>query len=380
MPKIKITETVNPSNPALPAVSNTVYIPGKASSDAVLPKLFKNAADLDAAEGYDKATLSYRLARYLINLGIYVLYEGVTITNSVPNIDWTRLQDKGLYDIRFLTTGEFACPTTDMTDCAAKRGDCVALLDHVKTLTDVDDIRAHFGSLVSATSAPYSAAFTPWFKTDSKALVGADSQTGVEEIPASFGYLFAFANSLTYYPEWFAVAGSYRGRITELTNVLREYTSAECEVLQGRSATQEVELDDEDDNKGIAINPIAYVRPFGYIIWGNRTLVNNDGATIATSFLNVRNLVCTVKKVLYNAARKFTFEQNSEVLWINFTSQIRPVLDRMQSGEGLLGYRIERLETTARARLKAKIVLIAIEAVEDFELEVELADSLEVVE
>ena len=343
----------------------------------------------NSADGYEKNTLSYKLARYLINLGIYVLYEGVAVKTvdeqEVPSIDWERLQDKGLYDIRFLTTGEFACPDTDMCLCAQKRGDCIALLDHPKEMstsaTEVADIRAYFEALVSAQSGSYAAAFTPWFKSANKALLTTTAEDdGVIEIPASFGYLFAFANSLVYYPEWFAVAGSYRGVITELKDVLREYTSAECEILQGRGATKEVDLDDEDDNKGIAINPIAYVRPFGYIIWGNRTLVNNNGATIATSFLNVRNLVCTVKKVLYNAARKYTFEQNSEVLWINFTSQIRPVLDRMQSGEGLLAYRIERLETTAKARLKAKIVLIAIEAVEDFELEVELADSIEVVE
>lgn len=118
------------------------------------------------------------------------------------------------------------------------------------------------------------------------------------------------------------------------------YSNAECEMLQGRAATKEVELDDEDDNSGIAINPIAYKRPFGYVIWGNRTLINTvNGNVKISAYLNVRNLVTTVKKALYETANKYTFELNSDILYSRFKGEISPILDNMVTGRGLVGYR-----------------------------------------
>ena len=52
----------------------------------------------------------------------------------------------------------------------------------------------------------------------------------------------------------------------------------------------------------------------------------------------------------------------------------------MKSGNGIEGYRFVRQATTKKARLRAKVIIVPIEAVEDFELEVSLEDSLEVVE
>jgi hypothetical protein len=83
---------------------------------------------------------------------------------------------------------------------------------------------------------------------------------------------------------------------------------------------------------------------------------------------------------MYEASRKYTFEQNTETLWINFQSYITPLLDRMQSGNGILGYTFVKQKTDAKARLKAKLTIIPVEAVEDFDLHVELADSLNVSE
>lgn len=109
----------------------------------------------------------------------------------------------------------------------------------------------------------------------------------------------------------------------------------------------------------------------------------NDGLNTvlkASAFLNIRNLANSVKKALYEAANKYTFEQNSEVLWVNFKSEVAPLLDRMQSGNGILGYKFIRIKTDKKARLKARLIIIPIEPVEDFELEVFLADSLEISE
>ena len=176
---------------------------------------------------------------------------------------------------------------------------------------------------------------------------------------------------------------SFRGLIPELISVGVEYSTADIEVLQARAKDQEVALDDAGDNVGIAINPIALVKPFGHIVWGNRTLrfnaeSNNVGVTKATSFLNCRVLGTEVAKQLYNAARKYTFEQNSVVLWTNFRAEVTPTLDRMESGNGILGYTFKKVATDKKARLAAKVALIPIEGIEDFDMDIEMTDNISI--
>ena len=47
----------------------------------------------------------------------------------------------------------------------------------------------------------------------------------------------------------------------------------------------------------------------------------------------------------------------------------------MLQGNGLTGYQLIRQKTTAKATLKAKIVLQVVEAVEDFDITISLTDS-----
>ena len=70
-----------------------------------------------------------------------------------------------------------------------------------------------------------------------------------------------------------------------------------------------------------------------------------------------------------------TFELNSDVLWLNFKSEIEPTLDQMKSGNGISNYKIIKLPTTKKATIACKIRLYAIEAIEDWDITVELADS-----
>ena len=74
------------------------------------------------------------------------------------------------------------------------------------------------------------------------------------------------------------------------------------------------------------------------------------------------------------------FEQNSDVLWVNFCSMIQPFLDRMMSGQGLSSYKIikEKLDTNGqkmpKGKLRATIKLWPIYAVEWFDITIELRD------
>lgn len=306
--------------------------------------------------------------------------------------DLKALEDRNLYNIRFITLAGLSENTeiiNAMIKCAANRGDCVALVDDKKpngTVSTVAEIRTWFGNFDITNinsdrnhdnSASFAAGFTPWFK--------ANLGSGVEDVPASFGYLLAYARSVRENPLWKAVAGTFRGEIPELVSC-RDFTMAEVEVLQARASTGEVELDEKGDNVGFAINPIAYVSGYGYLIWGNRTLRDNakgeDGTGLmkASAYLNCRLLANEVNKVLYRASKKYEFEQNSDVLWFNFKSEVIPTLDRMKSGEGVEDYSFVKLPTSKKARLKARVSITPIEGVEDFDMEILMSDSIEVTE
>lgn len=512
MPKIKITENDLTGSGLSLKSSHTVYIPGLGLSAAIAPELVESSFSktLTEAKGYDVNCLSYKLAKYICDtLGLPILYEAlVSGSNDASTASWGELKDKSKYSIRFLTTGQFGGPCEDELLCAATRGDCIALEDHIEDIFSIssydsyslltadtapsdwpttetastkyfsvtawaslesvtdEDFKANFAFIRSGeegaylytplTQKPYlwdtnytnyykvttatgvtasntytedtfylksaafdgdevqkvrdafevvlqgyttpstiiseenkknsyAAAFTPWFKTTLSDLGG--TKIAPESIPASFAYIFDYARSINSNPEWFAVAGSSRGQTPEISSLSYQYSDSQCEILQGRDKDSDVDLDAVTDNKNFAINPIANIRPFGNIVWGNRTLLvpeadqlSEDGGynLKSTAFLNVRNLVCTIKKALYEAARKYTFDQNSDILWINFSSKITPLLENMKVGNGILGYTFIRDKTDRKARLKASLVIVPIEGVEDFEFEIELKDSLNI--
>ena len=383
---IQIKEQTAPGTVKQSAISNLVFVPIKLTSTsgatetlkAFGPTLFDNTSDLDKAVTDANGTtdeLGVKLCKHLINLGFDVLVQAIT-TDEMSESDWNNLRDLGLYDIRFLTNGALKNKNivTNMINAAAARGDAIALCDFDEQNEEfewsVDNICLKFSG--ASNNGEYAGGFTPWFYTTTSDLLVGDHEE--ELIPPAFGYLFAYANSLKTYPEWFAIAGPERGAIPELTAVAHEYGSADRKKLQSRAAN----LDDPEDNGGVAINPIANIRPSGYIIDGNRTLKLNQASVGLTplSFLNVRNGVNAIKKVLYEAGNKYKFAQNNDTLWTNYKGYVTPLLDRMMSGGGLNGYKFTKVATTAKARLSAKLTILPVEAVEDFDILVYMTDDI----
>lgn len=373
------------------------------------------AATKESIELAKKSRVMYNIATRLIDLGFPVLVEGVTVTEKeitvveeekekkvkvkgvwIPDDSINLLADKSLVDIRFLTSGIDVVNNASLIGVADERQDCIALINLDETAATFDYKVAAIRKEFEKNPSVYAAGFTPWFYSEHPTLVkdvedltdevaGKPATEEAEKvaIPAAYGYLFAYGRMLANNAaEWQAVAGPERGIIPELSDVFYTYSYEDVEILQARAAEKLVELDDAADNVGVAINPIAWVRPNGYILYGNRTLKKNDAKkkTTAQSFLNIRNGVNAIKKVMYDAGRTFVFEQNTEVLWINFKNYITPLLDRMQSSDGLLGYTFVKVATDAKARLKAKLTVIPVEAVEDFDLDVYLVDDLTVTE
>ena len=250
----------------------------------------------------------------------------------------------------------------------------------VKTSENSEAIEAYAKSIPQGTVATqrgetgtalkYSAMFAP------NVSFMESTKEGQTVYPGSFAYLSCFAKHSQRFPTWFAMAGSVRGVLPySEVEVTKEFGQADIDLLESR---------DELASRGV--NVITNIRPYGNIVWGNRTLeplTSDDNGVVglrASQFLNIRNLCCDIKKTLYRAARRFTFEPNSDTLWYNFVGAIKPLLEEMRTGQGIRGYKIEKVTTDQKAVLKAVIKIIPIEAVEDFDLTVELSDSIEVTE
>ena len=84
-----------------------------------------------------------------------------------------------------------------------------------------------------------------------------------------------------------------------------------------------------------------------------------------------------MKKSEYDRVMK---GENVEVGFDRKVIVTRFLLDEMKANQGIKGYQIIKLKTSKKALLVAKIKIVPIEAVEDFDLTVELADSIEVTE
>ena len=296
------------------------------------------------------------------------------------------ITDRNQYDVKFLLVKENATEKATKTDdletalnIATKRRDCAVVFAKNKAEYLAGDKTALTAQLSTSTTDAF-------LNTELKDNVGkycipvfGKLTADEKDFDAGVAYILAFLNSRNKFgAEWLAVAGSRKGAIPVAGLTAGDLTESEIDDMQPR----EVEVADT-----VSVNPICNVTPWGVRIWGNRTalpLQKIEGTTkyglVASSFANIRVLICDIKKALYKAARGQQFEQNTDVLWVNFTSEVNQLLEQMVQSYGIAGYKWIRTETKERAKLTAILRIVPIEPVEDFDLTIELADSLEVTE
>lgn len=339
-------------------------------------------AVVEFADSTEESYLAgYPVGAKLVKLpSVQYLYKRFTGDENNDNI-FKALTDKGTHNIKFITSGGYPtfeygsnAAVTAMNTAAVDRGDVVVLIDPTdypgRTLKPSKNSGSVFDvvnnskndnllSLQGPTSdkgGAYATMVPVWIKYT------APTYGSLVSMPGSFAYLISYANSVRTYADWLAIAGVARGIIPNCQgiNSFHVLTNSIAEAYQAKT--------------GISINPITYIRGYGYAIWGNRTLLNNNGLT-ASSFLNLRSLVCDVKKTVYAACRRYMFEQNNDVLWVSFKAAITPTLEKMVAGYGIESYKIVKLPTREKAKIVAEIILTPIYAVEDFEVTIVLTDS-----
>lgn len=364
------------------------------------------------SEGHDEiyqAHYGNQIAYELLSMGYTVLYKKIESTEYLSQASfWNPLKDKTLYDFRYLLSGlangnaavyqnmvnvaefnpedEKGSPFDTVEITNRGRGDCIALLDidestylgktQEQAITAVRDF-----AKANVTKSKYAAAFAPSVRYDSGCLSQPGEFGDNDWFPASFHYLACAANSAERFNEWYANAGYTRGISNRYTikSVGCKFGEAAVQMLQRRAAYVENNVTLLD----LAVNPIINLRGSHYV-WGNRTtfpLGNaNDpinGDLKASHFLNIRQLCSSIKKDVYMACRRITFDPNSDMLWINFCNLIKPLLETMKADQGIADYKIMKVKNKRKAFLSVIIRIVPIEAVEDFDISIHLEDSFD---
>lgn len=327
-----------------------------------------------------------QIAYELVKLGYTVLFKKMNVFGDlVSDTFWAPLKDRSVYDFRYVINGVIKNNTEannaiiKLASCIkgsedaedAGRGDCTALCDIDSSLYEGKAQSAAISCIQGATlkDSTYAAYFAPFVTYNlTKDSEFSDNMT----FPASFHYLACAAKAAENYNEWYAVAGYTRGVSSYSIN------SIGCKF--GEEAVQALEPRYQKNGLKVAVNLIIKVKN-NYYLWGNRTahqlgVQNNDnGDLVASHFLNIRQLCSSIKKQVYISCRKFTFDPNSDILWINFCNAIRPLLEKMKGDQGIQDYKFIKVKTAKKATLKAIIRIIPIEAVEDFDISLTLEDS-----
>ena len=344
-------------------------------------------------EGRDAKEISNQIgnqiAYELLGMGYPILYKKLEDEADLSKASfWEALKDRATYDFRFVINGLLADnkAANQAIEALAEyqngkdpsetgRGDCVALCDIDEDVYSTTEAKTSRSKLFTAIAGEvndcsglfnegkYAAFFAP-----SVCLLGVDDEYENHKFPASFYYLACFKWALDHgFAEWYAIAGYTRGvckYIIESTDV--NFGDYLINALEPRT--------NPDNTLNAAVNVIAKIRS-NYYLWGNRTAAKLTAkGLIASHFLNIRQLCSSLKKQIYVACRRFTFDPNSDVLWINFCNAIKPILEKMKADQGLKDYAIEKL-AGRKAELKARIRIIPIEAVEDFDIEISLEDN-----
>ena len=327
------------------------------------------------------------------DISVQSLYEGLEkrfmSDSSEPDYSFDCMGD---YSIKYISTGgyptfEYGTAETNssgrtvvksglaeaMMTLAQKRSDCVALIDHTnnpdRTIYEAEElsviyqVREQFADL-DEKIASHGAMFTPWYSCTHAVIAGETGATYPNAfMPASLAFLSSLANQLRNYNPWLAVSGVTRGKVPFFGSL---HTNQPL-TNNVADSYQSVPSDEVSDYALISINPITYIRQYGYCIWGNRTL---------------RNLVSDIKKRLYEASQRLLFEQNTEILWINFKRLVTPLLDTMVSNNILSEYRMTKYnvdpesgEAVPAYKVLANIMIRPINSVEVFDLTIQLENN-----
>ncbi len=120
---------------------------------------------------------------------------------------------------------------------------------------------------------------------------------------------------------WYSPAGFNRGQIFGVTKLAFNPTQSDRDVLYRAR-----------------VNPVCTFSGQGTVLFGDKTLVANDGS--AFSRINVRRLFIVLEKAISTAAKFQLFEFNDSFTRANFRSAVEPFLRQVQGRRGIYDFKV----------------------------------------
>jgi len=251
--------------------------------------------------------------------------QGLTGTNYTTAI--SLLSNKDDYQFNIISTpglinqnSTAGANTTisSIISLAEDRGDCIAVVDLVRTGSILSDVTTQAVTINSS----YAATYWPW--------VQIQSATGRNEyVPAGtiIPGVYAFTDAAT--APWFAPAGLVRGGLPGVIQAERKLTKGDRDTLYASK-----------------VNPIATFPGTGISVFGQKTLQTKASAL---DRVNVRRLLIELKKFIGDQAKNLVFEQNTIATRNKFLATVNPYLESVVQRQGLYAYRVVMDDTNNTA-------------------------------
>ena len=180
-------------------------------------------------------------------------------------------------------------------------------------------------------ASSYCAAYGPW----GYAQLLATGQ--VRALPGSYVMLTAWARALTNgSPAYLAPAGVSRASLGEIvSDTIYPVGSAVIDSWQNQ--------DWYNTEAGYKVNPIARLRSYGYVVYGNSTLLKSDPITGATSMLqsvSTRIVANMIKRRAFDVCLSLQFDQIDDKVFAAFNAEMGSFMNELKYGGALYSYRI----------------------------------------
>lgn len=225
---------------------------------------------------------------------------------------------------------------------AEKRGLAIYLVDGSRSWSPEEffnytDLPSSSGSSEDKVKLESSAGFNTSYAAAYGPYVSAQlASNGVTRIlPGSYALITSWSQSIASgVPMYYAPAGVKRTQLS-LVNATVPYTvdSAINELWQSQ---------DETITDGHKINPIMNLRQYGYVIYGNSTLLKNraDGATSMLQSMSTRVLANLIKQRAFDISLSLQFDQIDSDLFSQFKVLLTTYMDTLKYKGALYDYLI----------------------------------------
>lgn len=204
---------------------------------------------------------------------------------------------------------------------AEERKDIIAFLDPPdnSSVDSVQDVLDWTNGLLGRTTAIDSnavAVYWPWFSVY-------DEYNAQDVVcPPSGGAAAAYSRTDATAAEWYAPAGTTRGKVRGATDLQYNPTFPDREQLQA---------------PGQIVNPLAKLGTRGIVIYGQKT---GQRANTALNRINVRRMLNYVQGTVGTATAELVFEPNDATTRRRFVDLVEPILAQVQAQRGLQEFRV----------------------------------------